>query len=76
MIALISIAVALPASIIGYSSIMKFCLSMFHFTEYPMVIRPKGLFIANAAIIAGFLFSTLLSSKALLKVNARILVRD
>jgi ABC-type antimicrobial peptide transport system permease subunit len=75
-IALLSVAITLPISLLTYSSIMKFSLSMFNFSVYPMQLNLGHLFIANAAVLFIFAASTLGSSSALFKVNARDLVQE
>ena len=75
-IAVISVIITLPLSIVTYQPIMKLCLSMFKFTEYPVQFNYFHLAIVNLLIIAVFTVSTLVSSSSLFKVNARDLVQE
>jgi hypothetical protein len=50
--------------------------SMFHFTDYPVQINLLHLVIANDFVLLIFIISTLASSRALFKVNARDLVQE
>lgn len=76
MIAIISMAIALPITIISYPSIMKLALSIFGFLEYPVTYVWSHIAITNIGIISIFIFSTFASSKSLHKVNARDLVQE
>jgi putative ABC transport system permease protein len=75
-ISLVSVVIAFPLTLFTYTPIMKLSLSAFHFTEYPMQVNTAHLLLANAIIIIIFIISTLASSKALYKVNARDLVQE
>lgn len=76
VIALISILITVPINLVTYSPLMEACLSMYNFVKYPMQYDKLHLLLANIAIVLIFIISTLLSSKALFKVNARDLVQD
>jgi ABC-type lipoprotein release transport system permease subunit len=76
VIAFVAVIITFPISLITYSPIMKLSLSMFQFTEYPMQVNNMHLIIANVVVIIIFILSTLASSKALFKVNARDLVQE
>lgn len=76
VIALLSVVITFPISLLTYAPIMKLCLSMFSFTEYPMQFYTTHLLIANAIVVAIFMLSTLASSKSLFKINARELVQE
>jgi len=75
-IALVSVVITFPLSLLTYSLIMNLSLTTLGFTEYPMQINNVHLLMANAAVIIIFIVSTLASSKALFKVNARDLVQE
>lgn len=76
VISLFCIITVMPISLITYTPIMKLCLSILNFTQYPMQINKVHLFIANTAVLLIFMINTLFSSRSLLKVNARDLVQD
>lgn len=75
-IALASLIITLPISILTYSPIMKLSLSMFNFMEYPMQVNTLHLMVTNIAVFIVFIISTLASSRELVRVNARILVQE
>lgn len=70
------VLVTVPVSMLAYSPLIKACLSMFHFIKYPLQYDIVHLLLANAAVILVFILSTLISSKALFKVNARELIQE
>lgn len=76
VIAFISVLITLPISVMTYAAIMKSCLSVFSLTEYPVQFNYIHLIASGLAVIAVFIISTLLSSKALFKVTARDLVNE
>ena len=76
VIALVSVIIAFPISIVTYAPIMKLSLSMFNFKSYPVQFNYLHIAIANLCIIIIFIISTLMSSKGLYKVNARNLVQE
>ncbi|MDF2819772.1 MAG: ABC-type transport system, involved in lipoprotein release, permease component [Clostridiales bacterium] len=76
LLAVASMSLALPISIISYPSIMKLALSVFGFLEYPVMYTWSHIAITNIGIIILFVISTLISSKSLHKVNARDLVQE
>jgi putative ABC transport system permease protein len=73
-LALISIAVALPVTILMYPKIMTIALGMFGFIEYSVQYNIGHLVICNSAVFGIFIISTLLSSRSVWKVNVRDLV--
>lgn len=73
-LALISIAVALPITILLYPKIMTLALSMFGFIEYSVQFNIWHIVICNSAVFGVFVISTLLSSHSVWKVNVRDLV--
>jgi ABC-type lipoprotein release transport system permease subunit len=76
LIALLSILITLPVSLITYAPIMRLCLSAYNFSEYPMQYSTTHLIIANTLVLLVFIISTLASSKSLFKLNARELVQE
>lgn len=74
LLAFISIAVALPLTIMLYPNIMTMALSMFGFLEYSVQYNVWHLLICNSAVCGVFIISTLLSSRSVWKVNVRDLV--
>jgi hypothetical protein len=76
VIAAVSVIITMPVSILTYARIMKLCLFMFHFVEYPMSYQLLHLVLANIAVVIIFTISTMASSKALFAVNARDLVQE
>jgi putative ABC transport system permease protein len=76
IIAVVSIAVALPITIWSYPSIMKLSLSTFGFLEYPVTYIWSHIALTNIGVVGIFVVSTLISSWSLRKVNARDLVQE
>lgn len=76
IIALISIVIAIPLTILSYGNIMSIALSIFGFRKYPITINVLHLFIVNACSFAVFIVSTLLSSRSLYHVDVRDLVME
>lgn len=76
LIALVSVVITFPISLLTYAPIMKVSLSMFSFTKYPMKFDIAHLLMANLAVISIFIISTLASSRSLFKVNARDLIQE
>lgn len=74
IIALISVAVGLPITILTYADIMSVALSIFGFRKYPLDINALHLVIVNTGVILLFVISTLLSSRSLYHVDVRDLV--
>lgn len=73
-LALISILVALPLTLVIYPTVMKLSLSMFGLLEYSVQYNIWHLVICNSAVFGVFIISTLLSSRSVWKVNVRDLV--
>lgn len=76
MIAIVSMAIALPLTLVTYPGIMKTCLGMFGFLHYPVDFNTVHIIWANLVVIFIFGISTLLSSRSLSKVNVRNLVQE
>lgn len=76
IVAVVSIAVALPTIILLYPDIMKVCLAMFGFKEYPVSYNFGHIISADLAVLSTFVISTLISSRSLRKVNVRDLVQE
>lgn len=76
VIAIVSVIITLPISVLTYSSIMKMSLAVFNFKRYPVQYNYFHLIGLNLVVVLIFIISTLLSSKALFKVNARNLVNE
>ncbi len=76
LIALASVILTFPISLLTYAPIMRLCLSLFNFTEYPMQYQTSHLILANVTVILVFILCTLASSKSLFKLNARELVQE
>jgi ABC-type antimicrobial peptide transport system permease subunit len=76
VIAMVSIGITYPASYYMYSPLMKLSLSMLNFKEYPMQFNTSHIIMADIAVLIIFIISTVASSKALFKVNARDLVQE
>lgn len=76
MIAVSSMAAALPMTIIFYPVIMKACLARFGFLEYPVAYNFWHIAIANSGILIFFILSTLISSRSLKKIRARDLIQE
>lgn len=74
IIAVISIAVAVPLCIAMYPSIMKATLSMFGFRAYPITINVIHMIIGNSCALIVFVVSTLVSSRSLYRIDVRDLV--
>lgn len=74
IIALVSIAVAVPLIIVAYPNIMKLALGIFGFRSYPMNLNPLHLVIGNTVAFLLFIVSTLISSRSLRRINVRDLV--
>ncbi len=76
MIALVSVFIALPLTLIFYPGIMRTCLGMFGFIEYPVDYNAVHIAWANIMVFIIFIISTLLSSRSLRKVSVRNLVQE
>lgn len=76
LVAVASIAVAIPMIIMLYPTIMKMCLGMFGFQEYPVSYKVLHILLANLGVLFIFILSTLISSRSLRKVNVRDLVQE
>jgi putative ABC transport system permease protein len=76
IVAVASIAIAVPMIIILYPSIMKLSLSMFGFLKYPVSYNYWHIALANIAVFMTFIISTLISSRSLKKVSVRDLVQE
>lgn len=76
IIAVASIIVALPITIVFYPSIMKISLGMFGFLEYPVSYNVLHIILANLGILIIFIVSTLISSRSLRKISVRGLVKE
>lgn len=76
IVAVASIAVAVPMIIVFYPDIMKACLSMFGFLKYPVNYNVLHITIANLVVLIIFIVSTLMSSRSLSKVSVRDLVQE
>lgn len=74
VIAIVSVAIAVPLNIATYPSIMQLALSVFGFRAYPMTVMPSHLIIGNVSAIVLFILSTLISSWSLKKIDVRDLV--
>lgn len=76
VIAITAILIALPMTLALYSRIMRICLGVFGFRDYPVSIEISHLVSVNLLIMVLFAISTLLSSKSLRNVNVRDLVQE
>lgn len=76
VIALASVVITFPISLTTYAPIMRLCLSIFNFSEYPMQFQTSHLVLTNSAVIMIFMISTLASSKSLFRLNVRALVQE
>lgn len=76
IIAVASMAVAIPMVIQTFPLIFKTSLSMFGFLEYPVVYNMWHIVIANIGIAVIFILSTIISSRSLKNVNVRDLVQE
>jgi putative ABC transport system permease protein len=76
IIALVSIIIAVPITILSYGNIMSVALSLFGFRKYPITIHVLHLFILNTCAFMVFIVSTLLSSRSLYHVDVRDLVME
>lgn len=76
IVAISSIAVALPMIIVFYPTIMKTSLGMFGFLEYPVNYNYWHITLANMVVCIVFIISTLVSSNSLRKVSVRGLVQE
>jgi len=75
-IAVASVVITLPISMISYPTIMKLTLSMFNFMEYPVQYNFLHLAAINIVVILVFIISSLISSKSIFKVSTRDLVQE
>jgi putative ABC transport system permease protein len=76
IVAVASIAVAVPMIIAIYPTIMRKCLGMFGFLEYKVSYNLWHIALANIVVLIVFIVSTLISSRSLKKVNVRDLVQE
>lgn len=76
IIALISILIAVPLTIVSYGNIMSIALSIFGFRKYPITVDVLHLAILNTCAFAVFIVSTLLSSRSIYHVDVRDLVME
>lgn len=76
IIAVASMVIAVPMTILFYPGIMKTSLRMFGFIDYPVNYNTWHLVWSNLAIFLIFILSTLLSSRSLRKVSVRNLVQE
>ena len=76
IIAISSMAVAIPMIIKLYPVIMRVSLSMFGFLEYPVSYNLWHIVISNIGVVIMFVISTLISSRSLKNVNVRDLVQE
>lgn len=76
IVALLSMAAALPVTIAFYPDIMKACLSMFGFLKYPVNYNIFHIILTNSGVILIFILSTLISSRSLKQVSVRDLVQE
>ena len=76
ILAAISLVIAVPTVLNLYPLIMKGCLSVFGLVEYRIAYQPTQLMLCNASVFAMFLFSTLLSSWGLRKIDVRELTQE
>lgn len=73
-VACIAIVVGLPIIILSYGGIMKVSLRVFGFQSYPYTVNTLHIFLINLAVVIVFVFSSLLSSRALYHVNVKELI--
>ncbi|MDP4144101.1 MAG: ABC transporter permease [Bacillota bacterium] len=76
MVAVVSIAAAVPIVIAAYPKIMMAALSMFGLLQYPVNYNYGHIALANIVVTIVFILSTLVSSRSLKKVNVRDLVQE
>jgi putative ABC transport system permease protein len=76
MVAAASIILSVPMILVFYPAIMRACLGMFGFLEYPVSYNLWHIALSNLGILALFIISTLVSSRSLKKVNVRDLVQE
>ena len=76
LLALVSLVVALPLTLLCYPKIMTVALSTFGLLEYEVDYNVMHLAFCNSAVFVIFLVSTILSSKSIWKVNVRDLVLE
>ncbi len=76
MIAVSSMAVAIPMILKLYPVIMKSSLSMFGFLEYPVSYNLWHIVISNIGVVIMFVISTLISSRSLKNIKVRDLVQE
>jgi putative ABC transport system permease protein len=76
IIAVVSVAVALPLTMVLYPGIMKTSLGMFGFIEYPVDYNLWHIAWTNITVLFIFVISTLLSSRSLKRVSVRDLIQE
>lgn len=76
LIALFSMAIAVPVFVVCFPKLMVLAMSMFGFAEYKVTYRVTTIALGNGAVLCMFLLGVVLSSKELRKNHLETLVAE